>query len=138
MRLGPALVFLLAGWGKFANTGWYADLLAASGGTAGWPVVGGWGTTGLLLWLGTAELFLSGLIVWGPPARLASAVAAVLLTLDILALHTPGLLVMKAVGLLGAAVAGYCWASGATALENAQIGWLRAAGHDGNPDSPPR
>jgi hypothetical protein len=37
------------------------------------------------------------------------------------------------VGLLGAAVAGYCWASGARALENAQIGWLRAAA-----DAPPR
>jgi hypothetical protein len=32
------------------------------------------------------------------------------------------------------AVAGYCWASGAAALENAQIGWLRAGAHG---DSPP-
>ncbi len=134
LRLGLALTFLLAGWGKFASTTWYADLLAAVGGPAGWPLVGGLGTTALLLWLGTGELFLSGLLVWGPPARLASACAAVLLVLDLAALHTPALLTAKAVGLLGAAVAGYCWASGATALENAEIGWLRAAGSDRAPD----
>jgi hypothetical protein len=81
-----------------------------------------------------AELFLSGLLVWGPPARLASALAAVLLVLDVLALHTPSLLVAKALGLLGMAVAGYCWASGAAALENAQIGWLRTPAR---PDTPP-
>jgi uncharacterized membrane protein YphA (DoxX/SURF4 family) len=134
LRLGLALAFLLAGWAKFADTTWYADLLAASGGVAGWPLVGGLGTTGALLWLGMAELFLSGLLVWGPPARLASALAAVLLLLDVLALHAPSLLVAKALGLLGMAIAGYCWASGAAALENAQIGWLRTPAR---PDTPP-
>ncbi|HLH23165.1 MAG TPA: hypothetical protein VK066_11620 [Chloroflexota bacterium] len=125
LRLGLALTFLLSGLDVFAHTSWYADLLTTTGGIAGWPMGGG-SPTGLMLWLGTGEVFLSGLLVWGPPARLASAIAAVLLVLDLLALHTPGLLTAKAVGLLGAAIAGYCWASGATALENAQIGWLRA------------
>jgi hypothetical protein len=127
-------VFLLAGWGKFADMRWYADLLAASGGVAGWPLVGGLGTVGALQVLGMGELLLCGLLVWGPPARLASALAAVLLVLDVLALHAPSLLVAKALGLLSMAVAGYCWASGAAALENAQIGWLRAGARA---DSPP-
>jgi uncharacterized membrane protein YphA (DoxX/SURF4 family) len=136
LRVGLALTFLLAGWGKFANTAWYADLLAASGGVAGWPLIGGLGATGALLWLGTGEILLSGLLVWGPPARLASALAALLLALDVLALHAPALVVCKAVGLLGAAIAGYCWASGATVLENAQIGWLRASARADAPPGP--
>jgi uncharacterized membrane protein YphA (DoxX/SURF4 family) len=138
LRLGLALTFLLAGWGKFADTAWFNALLEASGGLVGWPLVGGVRPTALLLWLGTGEVLLSGLLVWGPPARLASAVAAVLLALDLLVLHTPSLLAAKTLGLLGAAVAGYCWASGATALENAQIGWLRASPRgDPPPDAPP-
>jgi uncharacterized membrane protein YphA (DoxX/SURF4 family) len=136
LRVGLALAFLLAGWGKFANTDWYVDLLAASGGVAGWPLVGGLRPTALVLYLGAGELFLSGLLVWGPPARLASALAAVVLLLDLLALHDPSLLAAKTLGLLGAAIAGYCWASGATALENAQIGWLRAGGRGPAPDAP--
>jgi uncharacterized membrane protein YphA (DoxX/SURF4 family) len=130
LRLGLAATFLLTGLDTFAHTSWYADLLAATGGIGGWP---GGSPTGLLLWLGTGEVFLSGLLVWGPPARLASAIAAVLLVLDLLALHTPSLLAAKTIGLLGAAVAGYCWARGATALGNAQIGWLRASA-----EAPPR
>ncbi|HZS01058.1 MAG TPA: hypothetical protein VFE37_20240 [Chloroflexota bacterium] len=126
LRVGLALTFLLSGLDTVTRSGWYGDLLTATGGIGGWPVSGG-SPTGLLLWLGTGEVFLAGLLVWGPPARLASAIAAVLVLLDLLALHTPSLLAAKAVGLLGAAVAGYCWASGARALENAQIGWLRAA-----------
>jgi hypothetical protein len=126
LRLGLALTFLLTGLDTVTHSAWYGELLAATGGIAGWPMSGG-SPTGLLLWLGTGEVFLAGLLVWGPPARLASALAAVLIVLDLLALHTPSLLAAKAVGLLGAAVAGYCWASGARALENAQIGWLRAA-----------
>jgi uncharacterized membrane protein YphA (DoxX/SURF4 family) len=126
LRLGLALTFLLTGVDTVTHSAWYGDLLGATGGIAGWPMSGG-SPTGLLLWLGTGEVFLAGLLVWGPPARLASAFAAVLILLDLLALHTPSLLAAKAVGLLGAAVAGYCWASGARTLENAQIGWLRAA-----------
>lgn len=137
LRVGLALTFLLAGWGKFANTDWYVDLLAASGGVAGWPLVGGQPPTALVLYLGVSELFLSGLLVWGPPARLASALAAVVLLLDLLALRVPSLLAAKTLGLLGAAIAGYCWASGATALENAQIGWLRAGGRGPAPDAAP-
>jgi uncharacterized membrane protein YphA (DoxX/SURF4 family) len=137
LRLGLALTFLLAGWEKFVNTAWYADLLAATGGLAAWPVLGGWTTTGLLLWLGTIELFLCGLIVYGPPVRLASATAVLLIALGILALHTPSLLVAKAIGLLGAALAAYAWATGVTVLENAQIGWLRAAGRQEPADGPP-
>ena len=126
LRLGLALTFLLTGLDTVTHSAWYGDLLVATGGIAGWPMSGG-SPTGLLLWLGTGEVFLAGLLVWGPPARLASAVAAVVILLDLLALHTPSLLAVKAVGLLGAAVAGYCWASGVKALENAEIGWLRAA-----------
>jgi uncharacterized membrane protein YphA (DoxX/SURF4 family) len=136
LRIGLALVFLLAGWGKFANTDWYVDLPAASGGVAGWPLVGGVRPTALVLYLGAAEIFLSGLLVWGPPARLASALAAVVLLLDLLALRDPSLIAAKTLGLLGAAIAGYCWASGATALENAQIGWLRAGARGPAPDAP--
>jgi uncharacterized membrane protein YphA (DoxX/SURF4 family) len=136
LRVGLALAFLLAGWGKFANTDWYVDLLAAGGGVAGWPLVGGVRPTALVLYLGAAELFLSGLLVWGPPARLASALAAVVLLLDLLALRDPSLIAAKTLGLLGAAIAGYCWASGATALENAQIGWLRAGTRGPAPDAP--
>jgi uncharacterized membrane protein YphA (DoxX/SURF4 family) len=124
LRLGLALTFLLTGLDTVTHSSSYADLLTATGGIAGWPLGGG-SPTGLLLWLGTGEVFLTGLLVWGPPARLASAIAAVLVLLDLLALHTPSLLAAKAVGLFGAAIAGYCWASGARALENAQIGWLR-------------
>jgi uncharacterized membrane protein YphA (DoxX/SURF4 family) len=127
LRLGLALVFLLTGWGKFADTSSYVDLLAATGGVAGWPVVGGQSPTALMLYVGAGELFLSGLLLWGPPARLASAIASVVLLLVLLGLHVPSMLTAKAIGLLGAAIAGYCWASGATALENAQIGWLRAS-----------
>jgi uncharacterized membrane protein YphA (DoxX/SURF4 family) len=132
LRLGLALTFLLTGLDTVTQSGWYGELLSATGGIGGWPVSGG-SPTGLLLWLGTGEVFLAGLLVWGPPARLASAIGATLILLDLLALHTPSLLAAKAVGLLGAAVAGYCWASGARALENAQIGWLRAAA-----EAPPR
>jgi len=127
LRLGLALTFLLAGWGKFADTSWYLGLLDAAGGVAGWPLIGGLRPTALLLYLGAGEVLLSGLLVWGPPARLASALAAVLLALDLVLLHSPAVLAFKTLGLLGAAVAGYCWASGATALENAQITWLRGA-----------
>ncbi len=137
LRLGLALVFLLAGWGKFADTGTYVGLLEATGGAAGWPLVGGLKPTALVLYLGAGELFLSGLLLWGPPARLASAIASVLLVLDLLGLHVPGLLTAKVLGLLGGTLAGYCWASGATVLENAQIGWLRAGARaaDGRDDA---
>lgn len=133
LRLGLGATFLLVGWDTLVQASWYADLVVASGGIDGWPLVGSSRPTGLLLWLGATELLLSVLLVYGPPARLASALAAVLLTLDLLALHTPSLLAFKALGLLGAAVAGYCWASGLRQLSDTSIGWLRA----GNPSAPP-
>jgi uncharacterized membrane protein YphA (DoxX/SURF4 family) len=133
VRVGLALVFLLAGWGAFSNTSWYADLLSAGGSV----LLGGARPTALLLYAGAGELLLSGLLLWGPPARLASAVATVFVVVTILLLGAPSLLMAKALGLLGAAVAGYCWISGVTTLENAQIGWLRAAARASRDGVPP-
>ena len=127
LRLGLGLTFALGGWRLLTAPSWHADLLAASGGIAGWPLIGSERPLGLLLWLGAGEVLLSILLVYGPPARVASALAAVLLVLSLLALHTPSLLAAKTIGLLGAAVAGYCWASGLRQLGDTSIGWLRPA-----------
>ena len=125
LRLGLCLTFLLASWDLLTHPSRYLDLLAATGGLGGWPLGGG-RPMGPLLWLGTTQLLLAGLLIYGPPVRLASLVAALLVALDLLLLHTPAALTAKALGVLGAAVATYCWTSGLRHLEATSIGWLRA------------
>src|SRR5579875_1662627 len=135
LRLGLALTLLLASWELLTHPARYLDLLATTGGLGGWPLGGG-RPLGPLLWVSTVQLLLGALLVYGPPVRLASLLTALLVGLELLLLHTPSALAAKAVGVVGAAIASYCWASGVRQLTDTSIGWLRA--RESPPDPPTR
>jgi hypothetical protein len=125
LRLGLALTLLLASWELLTHPARYLDLLAATGGLGGWPLGGG-RPLSPLLWLGTVQLLLGALLIYGPPVRLASLITALLVAFEVLLLHTPSVLAAKGLGIVGAALASYCWASGVRQVPDTTIGWLRA------------
>jgi hypothetical protein len=125
LRLGLALTLLLASWELLTHPARYLDLLAATGGLGGWPLGGG-RPLSPLLWVGTLQLLLGALLIYGPPVRLASLITALLVAFEVLLLHTPSVLAAKGIAVVGAAIASYCWASGVRQIPETTIGWLRA------------